>query len=114
VGTGVGAADEFVVIDASMSSSGSAGTSGTTARQGTGTAYELTGANERQAGQYVGQRVEISGKLKAAEVDAAGRPTGGATAGKPPEGVDVAGRDLRLRELEVGSIRRMTGACPTR
>jgi hypothetical protein len=121
-GTGVGAGNEYVLVNASMSTgaAGAAGTTGATAgtptgtasAAGTGTAYELTGANERQAAQHVRQRVEISGKLKAAGVESSGRPTGGATAGKPPEGIEVAGQDLKLRELEVGSIRSVSGTCP--
>jgi hypothetical protein len=112
-GTGVGAANEFVIVDASTA--GRAATPG--APTGTGGAagrgaYELTGPNEGQAKQYVGRRVEISGTLKAADVDASGRPTGGATAGKPPEGIDVTAKDLKLRELEVVSIRPASGTCP--
>jgi hypothetical protein len=76
-------------------------------------AYELTGASEKQAEQFVGKRVEISGALKPAEVGATG-PTGGATAGEPPRGIDVVSRDLKLRELEVASVREAEGACPTR
>jgi hypothetical protein len=117
-----GVGNEFVLVNAAMST-GAAGapaaTSGTaagtptgTAGAATGTAYELTGANERQAEQYVGRRVEIASKLKAAEVEPSGRPTGGATAGKPPEGIEVAGQDLKLRELEVASIRAASGTCP--
>lgn len=117
-GTGVGVGNEFVLASASMA--GTPGAAGTTGAAGTPTgtagstltAYELTGANERQAAQHVGQRVEISGTLKAAEVGASGRPTGGATAGKPPAGIEVAGQDLMLRELEIGSIRSVSGTCP--
>src|SRR5688572_25508100 len=122
VGTGVGAANEFGLVNASMSAaagSGAAATTGATAGTATGTAgtttgiaYELTGANEGQAAQHVGRRVEISGKLKPAAVEPTGRPTGGVTAGKPPEGIDVASQDLRLRELEVTSVREMSGTCP--
>lgn len=121
-GTGVGVGNEFVLMNASMSTgSGSpAATAGTAAGTPTGTAgaatstaaYELTGENERRAEPYVGRRVEISGKLKAAEVEPSGRPTGGATAGKPPEGIEIAGQDLKLRELEVASIREVSGTCP--
>jgi hypothetical protein len=124
LGTGVGAGNEFVLIDASMST-GAAATAGTAGAKaeapgatGTGgaapssAAYELTGANEAQAGQHVGHRVEISGMLKAADV-AGGRPTGGATAGNPPEGIDIGGEDLKLRELEVSSIRQTAGSCPS-
>jgi hypothetical protein len=140
-GTGVGAANEFVIADASSapaasastarssggaagspgagSPAGTAGTSGSTAATpapadrastSTGTAYELTGPNEGRVASFVGQRVEISGTLKAAEVGAAG-PTGGPTAGAPPRGVDVTSQDLQLRELEVASVRATTGTC---
>jgi hypothetical protein len=120
-GTGVGVANEFVLANASMgTATGATGTTGaapgsTTATAGTATtmtAYELTGTNEGQAARYVGQRVEISGKLKAAAVAPSGRPTGGATAGKPPEGIEIAGQDLQLREVEVASIRKVSGTCP--
>ena len=119
-GTGVGAANEFVLINASMGTASRAtGTTGAAGSAPTGTgvvatgaAYELTGTNERQVAQYVGQRVEISGKLKAAEVGTSGRPTGGETAGKPPEGIEIAGQDLKLREVEVASVRQVTGTCP--
>ena len=111
-GTGVGAGNEFVLINASMSpATGRAGAPTGTA--GTTAAYELTGSNEKQASTFVGKRVEISGMLKAAEESAAGRPTGGPTAGKPPEGVDIAGGDLKLRELEVTSVKEASGTCPT-
>ena len=111
-GTGVGAGNEFVLVNASMAAggagragSGAAGTSGTAAE------YEITGTNEGQASQFVGKRVEITGMLKAADTQA-GQPTGGPTAGKPPEGVDVIGRDLKLRELEITTIKESSGTCP--
>ena len=119
-GTGVGAGNEFVLVSASAGgAAGAAGTSGAGAGAATGTAgaaeagmaYELSGSNEGQAAKFVGQRVEVMGKLKPAEVSA-GQPTGGPTAGKPPQGVDVLSRDLKLRELEVGSIRMVPGTCP--
>ena len=112
-GTGVGAGNEFILADASAAAPKGAaaanppGTSGAAAA-----AYELTGANEGQVAAFVGKRVEITGTLKAAEVGATGQPTGGATAGQPPRGVDVASKDLKLRELEVTSVREATGTCP--
>jgi hypothetical protein len=113
-GTGVGAGNEFVLTNASMSTGTAPGAepapTGTTGS--TATAYELTGPNEGQVAQYVGRRVEISGTLKAAERGPTGQPTGGATAGQPPTGVDVASKDLKLRELEVSSVRESTGTCP--
>jgi hypothetical protein len=113
-GTGVGAGNEFVLVNASAksadSTAGTAGTSGgaSTARD---TAYELTGSNEGQASAFVGKRVEITGMLKAAETSASGRPTGGATAGEPPRGVDAMSKDLKLRELEVASVKEAQGTC---
>lgn len=99
-GTGVGVSNEFVLTN----------TSGAAAWAGS--AFELTGPAEEQAGQHVGKRVEIAGKLKAGDTNAAG-PTGGPTAGAPPQGVDVASKDLKLRELEVTSIKAATtGTCP--
>jgi hypothetical protein len=108
-GTGVGTGNEFVLANASMSSGRPTGTAGSAAGE---TAYELTGPNEGLVAQHVGKRVEITGTLKPAEVTASGRPTGGATAGAPPEGVDVTSKDLRLRELEITTVRAATGTCP--
>jgi hypothetical protein len=108
-GTGVGAGNEFVLANASMSGAAPTGTAGSSAA---GTAYELSGKNEGQVAKYVGKRVEISGMLKPTETTAAGQPTGGATAGAPPRGVDVTSQDLKLRELEVTSVKEATGACP--
>jgi hypothetical protein len=116
-GTGVGAGNEFILAQASASSSPSAaarpgdppsptGTAGSAA-----SAYELTGPNEGKVSEFVGKRVEITGRVKAAEADAAGRPTGGATAGQPPAGIDATSKDLKLRELEVTSVRESTGSC---
>jgi hypothetical protein len=120
-GTGVGVGNEFVLINASISTGSEAptgtagkeaaapaGTSGSAA--GRGEAYELTGSNEGQAERYVGKRVEIVGMVKAADVKA-GAATGGPTAGHPPSGVDVTSKDLQLRELEPTSYREMTGSC---
>jgi hypothetical protein len=116
-GTGVGVGNEFVLVNASTASAGTAATPGSaatptgTAGTTSATAYELTGPNEGQVEKFVGRRIEISGKLKPAETSA-GRPTGGPTAGAPPRGVDVGGQDLMLRELEITSVRETSGACP--
>jgi hypothetical protein len=112
-GTGIGAGNEFVLASATMaarpgSEASPAGTSGSAS------AYELTGPNEGQVAQFVGKRVEITGKVKAAEMTPSGKPTGGATAGEPPRGVDVASKDLQLRELEVASVKEATGTCPAK
>ena len=112
-GTGVGAGNEFVLVSASMGAADPTtptGTSGTTASSAM--AYEVTGPNEGKLADHIGKRVEIRGKVKAAETAAGGQPTGGATAGEPPRGVDVGGKDLKLRELEITSIREVPGTCP--
>lgn len=115
-GTGVGAGNEFVLINASIAAPTGAGAPprtpavGTAGPAGTSTAFELSGSGEGQAGRFVGKRVEIVGTLKAAETAGAGA-TGGATAGAPPRGVDVVSSDLRLREVEVTSVREAMGAC---
>jgi hypothetical protein len=111
VGTGVGAGNEFILTDASAGRAmgGATGTSGTSS----GTAYELSGSGEGQLSRFVGKRVELTGKFKAGETSAAGRPTGGPTAGAPPSGVDVGGKDLKLREFEVASAREASGNCST-
>jgi hypothetical protein len=120
-GTGAGVGNEYVLVNASTSSGSTASTgatpgagaaTGTSGGSSAATAYELTGPNESQAGQYVGKRVEITGKLKPAETTAGGT-TGGATAGTPPRGVDVTSPDLKLREIEVTSVRESTGTCPS-
>jgi hypothetical protein len=109
-GTGVGAGNEFVLADASLSAGGGSGATGTSGAAAM--AYELTGPNEGKVSEFVGRRVEITGTLKGAETTASGRPTGGATAGQPPSGVDVTSKDLKLRELEVSSVREAKGTCP--
>ena len=112
-GTGVGAGNEFVLANASAAAPTGAAAANPTGTSGSAAAaYELTGANEGQVAAFVGKRVEITGTLKPAEVSASGQPTGGATAGQPPTGVDVASKDLKLREIEVVSVREATGTCP--
>ena len=116
-GTGVGAGDEFVLINASSANSkGTVGTAGAGASAATDAAagtmsYELSGSSEKDAAQFVGRRVEITGRLKAEEIGPSG-PTGGPTAGAPPAGIDAASTDLKLRELEVSSVRAASGPCP--
>ena len=111
-GTGVGVGNEFVLIDPTMASAGGppvsgapTGTTGAAAQP-----YKLTGANEGKASQFVGKRVEITGTLKPAETTGAA-PTRRPTAGAPPR-IDVfAGEDLKLRELEITSVRETAGSC---
>jgi hypothetical protein len=104
-GTGLGAGNEFILMNASTAEQG------LSPRTPADTAYELTGENEGKVKEFVGKRVEITGTLKPAETTSTGRPTGGATAGKPPAGIDVTSQDLKLRELNVMSVKAATGSC---
>ena len=109
VGTGVGSGNEFILVNASISAPAetATGTSG-----GAMSAFEISGDKEGDLKAFVGKRVEITGKLKAAEKSATGAPTGGATAGAPPAGVDVTSQDLKLREVDIASVKESTGTCP--
>jgi len=107
-GTGVGTGNEFVLVNASMgaaagstSPTGAVGTSGVAAGS---EAFELTGPGESKLEQYVGRRVEIAGKMKAAAA-ASDRPS--------PPPVDIKGQDLNLKEFEVVSVREAAGSCPS-
>ena len=111
VGTGIGTGNEFVLANATMSTSGAgaaaptsgANTPSPTGTAGTrgGTAYELTGSKEGDAAAFVGKRVEITGMVKPMS------STGGPTANVP------GSQDLKLSELEVSAIRETTGTCTT-
>ena len=109
-GTGVGVGNEFILIDPRMASSG-ASPSGGAATGTTGAAaqpYKLTGVNEGKASEFVGKRVEITGMLNTGGAAPVRKPR----ADGPAPQIDVfAGEDLRLRELEVTSVREMAGTC---
>ncbi len=107
--TGVGAANEFVIIGASSKPADAARDPGAPPAAATGTsgtmdAYEATGSTEGDLKQYVGKRVEITGVVKAAEK----------MAGKPTGGTDPIDMDLKLPELEIATVRAATGDCPVK
>jgi hypothetical protein len=105
--SGVGTGNEFVIVDASKSSSASGARTPADAPAGTtgaaGSAFEATGSGEGDLKQYVGKRVEITGKIKRAESSAPGAP--------PSGGTDPAGQDLRLQEIDIASVKAATGEC---
>jgi hypothetical protein len=107
VGTGVGAGNEFVLINASTSPipSTEPAPTGTTGVPAGTDEFEVTGKNEEQLGAFVGKRVAVTGTIKAAETKATGA-TGGITEAVP------GSRDLKLRELEIVSVRESAGTCP--
>ena len=99
--TGVGLGNEFVLVNAMASTATSSINPSTVGTSGSsGTAYELTGSKEGDAGALVGKRVEITGTVKATD-----SATGGPTASAP------LSQDLQLREFEVASVRETTGSC---
>jgi hypothetical protein len=110
-GTGVGAGNEFILTQASGPASAAARATGTAGTSGSMNDYELSGPGEGQLSAYVNKKVELTGHFKAEDTNAAGQPTGGPTAGAPPRGVDVGGKDLKLREFEVASVRESSGSC---
>jgi hypothetical protein len=101
-GTGAGLTDEFVLIEALAPTTGSTtaptatGTSGTT-----GTTYALTGSHEGDAGALVGKRVEIIGTVKQENTP---RARGASDAANP---------EVKLRELDVSTVRETPGSCST-
>ena len=112
-GTGVGVGNELVLFDARITSAGApaagaaTGTAGAAARD-----YKLTGPNEGKAVQFRGKRVEIIGTIKPA---APASPSSARRATDDAPQIDVfAGEDLKLPELEVASVRAMSGTCPAK
>jgi hypothetical protein len=102
--TGVGVGNEFVIVDASKGSSASGAATPADAPAGTtgaaGNAFQATGSGEGDLKQYVGKRVEITGKIKRAERSATGAATGA-----------VTGQDVQLPEIDVASVKPATGEC---
>ena len=99
--TGLGDGDEYILINATRVSPGSApAVSADCTSTGSGEAFEITGGNEEKFKAFVGKRVEVSGIQKRARV-AAGRPTGGK---------DPMNGDLKLFEVEVSSVREAAAA----
>lgn len=118
-GTGVGVGNEFVLVDARIASGGAPPAAGaTTGATGTTGAvaqdFKLTGSNEGKASQFVGKRVEITGTLEPAQIASAARSGAPPAGGGPPQ-IDVfSGEDLKLRELEMTSVRETAGTCPAK
>ncbi len=109
LGTGIGQGDEFVLIHGSPArlKTEAVGTAGMNTPPGT-MSYELSGKGEEEAAKFVNQRVEITGMLKAEEIGRNG-PTGGPTAS-----LNLPGEDLKLREIDVESVRAIEGSCTSR
>jgi hypothetical protein len=105
VATGLGRGDEYVLVNAMKTTTGSTSTSSSndcsnaTASR-SGEAYELGGSREKDLAAYVGKRVEITGTLKSAKTQ-----PGPAGEAKPTGGFDPLKQDLKLFEVDVVSFR---------
>jgi hypothetical protein len=110
VGTGAGAGNEFVLINASVATPDTPTSSGAEpcAPGGKGEAYELTGDRERDLERFVGRRIEIAGMLK--KHDTVG--TSGTGASKPTGGFDPMGKDLLLPEVNITSFKEVAAGRP--
>ena len=99
--TGIGEGNEYVLINAIRVSPGSApvASAGDCSSASSGEAFEMTGSNEGKLKDFVGKRVEITGKQKHAKVGPNGQPTGG---------FDPMHGDLKLFEVEPSSIREVS------
>lgn len=95
---GIGDGDEYVLINATRVSPGSApaSTSADCSSSASGEAFEITGKGEEQFKAFVGKRVEVSGTQKKAKLGANGQPTGGS---------DPMHGDLKLFEVEVSTVK---------
>jgi hypothetical protein len=130
----VGAGDDFVLINASVSLIGSpiAGTKAETPRDlsassvvapdareprpvalpgTTGVAFDLTGPRESEVAVFVGRWVEIAGTLL--EPSPITEAIASPVPARSPQVADVTTRTLNLRQLEVDSARALGGACAT-
>src|SRR5262245_32661504 len=96
--TGLGAGDEYVLINATRVTPGSAPASASAdcSSASSGEAFEITGPREEAFKAFVGKRVEVSGTQKRAKLAPSGQPTGGS---------DPIRGDLRLFEVEVSSVK---------
>jgi hypothetical protein len=116
VGTGLGRGDEFVLVHAMKTTTGSSTAASSidcasatgAAGSGSGEAYELGGSREKDLASYVGQRVEITGTLKEAKTT-----TGPSGEAKPTGGFDPLKQDLELFEVDVISFRPMPSSQST-
>ena len=99
LGTGVGSADEFVLVNAMKMPASSVAKDCASASGGE--AYELTGKGEDAVKPFVGHWVEITGKMKEAKLETG---TAGTDQPRPTGGVDPMKRDLKLFEIDVDSV----------
>jgi hypothetical protein len=108
LGTGLGRGDEFVLVNATKTATGSdaAAAAGECSSAATrGQAYELSGSREKDLAQYVGRAVEINGMLKPAKTE-----TGPQEEPRPTGGFDPLKQDLKLFEVDVVSVREVPAA----
>jgi len=92
-GSGAGVGNEYILTHATTGAPVATSGSGSTESL----AYQLTGSAEGDAGQFLKQRVELTGHFKTSEMNAKDSSKGSS--------------DLKLREFEVRSVRASSGTC---
>lgn len=103
VGTGIGIGNEYILVHASRITNDSPEpTVRNCADNAGGDTYELTGGGEGKVEHFYGHRVEITGKLKKAEITP---ETRGTNHPQPTGGKDLLKQDLRLFEINVATVR---------
>jgi hypothetical protein len=101
--TGIGIGNEYILVHASRITNDSPEPAVRNCADGAGgETYELTGGGEGKVKQFYGHRVEITGKLKKAEIT---KETRGTNHPQPTGGKDLLNQDLRLFEINVATVR---------
>jgi hypothetical protein len=102
-GSGIGLGNEYILVHASRITNDSPEPAvKNCADNAGGDTYELTGGGEGKVEHFYGHRVEITGKLKKAEITP---ETRGTNHPQPTGGKDLLKQDLRLFEINVATVR---------
>jgi len=113
--TVIGTADNFVLIHAAVSVTGSpiAGTKAEVVREPPGStigvSYQLIGPRKNDVATFIDHWVEIVGTLR--EPPQVTEPVANVMLDRAPQVADVTTRALGLRQIEVDSVRELRAAC---
>ena len=108
-----GVMEDYILVTAAASATGTAGATGTSGTAGAATAatagkaFKLEHAADEKLSAVVGKRVEVTGR-----VDKGGSAAAGTTGAKPDTN-PMSPDQIELPEFEVTSIKEVEGTCPT-
>jgi hypothetical protein len=107
----VGILEDYIVAEISPAEAAKpTGTSGSASVPTTYSMYKLERSPDSELKAMVGKRVEVTGRIVASADDAAGQPSS-----QTNKADRVIGHDrVNLPELEVTSIRAVSGSCPAK